>query len=665
LRLTIKYPLTIITMALAAALVTGLVAYQISEKELRLAAERQSIEILESRKAALSRYLKSIEQDLALMATNRTVQEALGEFTAGWSTIDGRPQDRLRTLYVDKNPHPSNAHEDLDQADDGSAYSRTHGRFHSWFRQYIEERSYHDIYLFDTKGNLVYTVLKEADYATNLENGRWHRTDLGHAFRTTSFNKFPGFQAYYDFKAYPPRQNEPASFLATPVFDSDENYLGVLAFQMQLDPMDEIMQVSAGMGKAGRVYLVGLDLLIRNDPKFPKASEVLKAGDPTEFVNLALEGVAGAREITGAKGDEVLIAYTSVSFAGQAWAIISEFDLIEVLAPVTEMRRVMIWAGLFIGLLVTIVGVWFAGGLSRPIVTMTNIMQRLAERDLDVEVPASGRADEIGAMEKTLVVFKENAVERQRAEEELSQANEELQELNELKNKFMGMAAHDLRNPLGAIRGMSQLIVDLDLGEEKEKEFILSINEVSDQMLELLNDLLDVSAIESGNFDLNWQAADIGELLKNRIELVSYSAEAKGISISAKIDDIPFIEFDSARINQVVDNLLTNAVKFSPPDSVIDTEVRLQDTTIDVVVRDHGQGIPAHEINKVFTAFEKLSAKPTAGEKSTGLGLAIVKRIVDAHGGTIGVESVSSEGTTFTVSLLRRPNKNTAEQSDG
>ena len=779
MRLMTKYPLTVVTVALAAALATGVVAFQISKKEMRLAAERQSIEILASRKAALGRYLNSIRQDLAFTVSSKNVRDSLPLFTDAWSLLDGDPEEQLQKLYIHDNPHPTDEKEQFDQASDGSIYSAVHGRYHPWFRQFLKERGYYDIFLFDTDGNLVYTVFKELDYATNLATGRWRSTDLGRAYRTTAFHKTPGFLAFFDFEPYEPSHGAPASFISTPVFDGDKNFIGVLAFQMPIGRINEIMQVSAGMGKSGKAYLVGPDLLVRNDTRFSTASEILKTKKPQEIVTNALQGLSGTAEIVDENGTEMLVTYTSITFGGETWAIIAEIELAEILAPVDEMRRIMIFAGLIIALFVTVIGIWLAGGLSRPIVAMTGIMQRLAERDLEVEVPVSGRTDEIGDMEKALIVFKENAVARQQAEtalqenkdllsaaiesiadgfmltdsagcivlfnrkfrglypnsfdliaegqtyenflrsgaergeypdamdradawveEQLSERqkksgvleipliggrwsriasrqlpsggrveihvdvtelkethvklatmNDELQDLNELKNKFMGMAAHDLRNPLSAIRGMTQLILELELGEEKEKEFISSIKDVSNQMLDLINDLLDVSAIESGKFDLKREAGNLGELLQSRIELVAFSADAKGICITTDIADLPAIDFDHARIHQVVDNILTNAVKFSPADSIIDTAVRLRGSMIDVVVQDHGQGIPANEVGKVFMAFEKLSSKPTAGEKSTGLGMAIAKKIVDAHGGEIKVDSVIGQGTTFTFSL--------------
>ncbi len=651
MRLTMKYPLTIVAIALATALVTGVVAFQKSKTELRLAAERQSLEILQSRKAGLSRYLKSIQQDLTLMASNKTVHDALTLFSDAWSRLDGDPEKTLQRLYIHDNPHHIGEKEGLDQADDGSGYSLIHGLYHPWFRKFQRERGYYDVFLFDTKGNLIYTVFKELDFATNLMDGPWRSTDLGHAYRTAAFNTYPDFQAFYDFKPYPPSNDDPASFIATPVIDNDDTFIGVLAFQMPTGRINEIMQVSAGMGETGRAYLVGQDLLVRNNTLHSNSSEILKIKKSAEVVNAALEGFSGVKEVINEKGTATLLTFTSINFLGHGWALITEIELAEILAPVTELGRYMIIAGLIIGLIVTLIGMVFAANQSRPLIAMTEVMKRLAERDLDVVIPATGRSDEIGDMEKTLAVFKETSVARQQAEAQLVDAVAELEELNELKNRFMGMAAHDLRSPIGAIRGMTELIMELDLGPEKEREYIALINGVSDQMLELINDLLDVSAIESGKFDLNPQRGCVSDVISSRIELAGFTAKAKGISISTDFGDMPLIEFDQARIAQVIDNLLTNAIKFSPSGSTIAVSTKGHETAIAVAVQDQGQGIAADEIDRVFLAFEKLSTKPTAGEKSTGLGLAIAKQIVEAHGGDIRVDSMHGDGATFTFTL--------------
>lgn len=233
----------------------------------------------------------------------------------------------------------------------------------------------------------------------------------------------------------------------------------------------------------------------------------------------------------------------------------------------------------------------------------------------------------------------------------LKRVEAELRELNEIKNRFLGMAAHDLRNPIGAIHGLANMILTLELDDGKKARFLEMISRTSDQMLALLNDLLDVSAIESSEFSLKRRAGSLGALLTERTGLVSINAEQKSIRLSCEVDDDTEIELDPDRLSQAIDNLLTNAVKYSPPGSMVETSVRRKGASLDLMVRDFGQGIATEEIGRLFMPFEKLSSTPTAGEKSTGLGLAITKKIVEAHGGTVRVDSVLGEGSTFTLSF--------------
>jgi len=232
-----------------------------------------------------------------------------------------------------------------------------------------------------------------------------------------------------------------------------------------------------------------------------------------------------------------------------------------------------------------------------------------------------------------------------------AEAEQRLQELNALKDKYLGIAAHDLRNPLSSIRGMSQMLIEMDLDKDTRKSFLESINRVSNQMLTLINDLLDVSVIESGGFELNLTEGNLSELVDERAGIATVNAQQKKITLSTDLQDVPNCMFDTERFRQVVDNLLTNAIKFSPSDTNIHLTCREIGTTIEIAVSDQGPGIPPEEIDKLFGAFETLSTRPTGGEKSTGLGLSIAKQIVDSHSGEIEVESKVGIGTTFVVRI--------------
>lgn len=237
--------------------------------------------------------------------------------------------------------------------------------------------------------------------------------------------------------------------------------------------------------------------------------------------------------------------------------------------------------------------------------------------------------------------------------EELTQANQKLVELNDLKNKFLGIASHDLRNPLASIRGYSKFLIDkgTQVKEETRQEFLTTIKNVSGNMLELISNLLDISVIESGQLKLNPKMSSMKKLAEEKIHLQQILADKKNIRLHSELQDIPEFYFDANRMGQVLDNLLSNAVKYSPPDKEVFVKLVSNGETMTFSVEDQGPGIDPEERGQLFEHFQKLSARPTAGESSSGLGLAIAQRIVEEHQGSIGVDSELGHGATFHFSL--------------
>lgn len=228
-----------------------------------------------------------------------------------------------------------------------------------------------------------------------------------------------------------------------------------------------------------------------------------------------------------------------------------------------------------------------------------------------------------------------------------------LVELNQQKNRFLGIAAHDLRNPLTSIRGLSEILLSEAAGSlnEEQREYLAVVHSASSGMLTLVNNLLDVSVIESGKLELERNCGSLKSLIEERIRIHKVLAKEKNISMIEELTDTGQSDFDSSKIAQVVDNLLSNAIKFSPSDSMIYITLSRQDNIPTVSVRDEGPGIPASDQETMFGEFHRLKAKPTGGEKSTGLGLAIVKKIVEAHGGTLNVKSQVGVGTELSFTL--------------
>jgi signal transduction histidine kinase len=235
-----------------------------------------------------------------------------------------------------------------------------------------------------------------------------------------------------------------------------------------------------------------------------------------------------------------------------------------------------------------------------------------------------------------------------RAVVEIRAQNGELVRLNEAKNRVLAAAAHDVRNPLGAI------LLYLDLLEEEPEQretSIPKIRRITHDTLDLLNSLLEFSRVEAGNLSVELSSVDPEEVVAQVLETETPSAQRKGLRLHVeRREEVAPVLADRLRLKEILNNLVDNAIKFSatiPPGR----EIRLILGRGWIAVQDQGPGFSEEDLGKVFAPFTRLSARPTGGESSTGLGLSIVKGMVEAMGGSLGLESVQGEGATFTVRL--------------
>jgi signal transduction histidine kinase/ligand-binding sensor domain-containing protein len=264
---------------------------------------------------------------------------------------------------------------------------------------------------------------------------------------------------------------------------------------------------------------------------------------------------------------------------------------------------------------------------------------------------------------QTLEIQSANA-ELLHANDELIKTNAALKEANSFKTRMISIVSHDLKNPLGSMLGLAKML-ESDIENQEQRSMAHDMGELASQMLGLVKDLLDSAAIETGKIDIEKSYIDIGEIITAIVWQYRSIAEKKEQSISLAVEASCLVDGDQRRLRQVFENLISNAVKYSPIGKTIWVTVENCPKTssiassaqscVRISIRDEGPGFTEDDKRKAFGHFQKLSAKPTGGESSSGVGLAIVKQITELHGGRVWIESIVGNGATFVVELPALP----------
>ena len=403
-----KLPLALLGSALLVSLGVGLASYLIGSQALRSSAETNLMTLASERGSQVSTYLKSVEDDLVATSRSEATVQALRDFGGAWLQFKVDPTAEVRKLYVDDNPNKENLAA-LDTLGTTGAYDVTHTRFHPGFRTQIGARGYRDLYLFDLKGFLVYSVTKSADFGTSFaEGGALATSSLGQVFQQAVAIENADDIVFADFAAYAPAADLPASFFAKPVFNAQGRKVGVLALQLPSERLDAVIGDRTGLGETGEVLVVGPDGLLRSDSTFTEANDALVTTFAGTMLDAALAGTSAQGESAAYRATDMLVAAAPITTRGQHWAAVAVMATDEVLAPVANMRNMMLLIGAGLLAVVAALGLLFSRTITKPITRLTDTMEALAQGDLEVEVRGAERTDELGAMARAVEVFREN-----------------------------------------------------------------------------------------------------------------------------------------------------------------------------------------------------------------------------------------------------------------
>ncbi|RVU86235.1 sensor domain-containing diguanylate cyclase [Leucothrix sargassi] len=419
MRITLKFPLVMITFALISALTTGAVAYLQAANSIKSQAKDHLYSLLESRESSLEHYIQAKTNSIQYHANSALIRDAFKEFSNAWSELPETPQQYLTSHYLSDNPYPAAQRQYLLAAKDGSKYSSVHEKYHPEFTSLIATGAFYDLFLLDTSGNVIYTVTKESDFATNLNDDAWSKTGLAMAFQKAAANPAENKLHFIDFSPYAPSNDDMASFVSIAVLNEQGKLSGILGFQLSIDKLNQVMQVTAGMGESGETYLVGPDLTMRSDSRFFSTSTILKTTVNTVPVQKAFKGESSVIIADDYRGISVYSAFKSFNLFGEQWAILAEKDESEVHAPIVSLNHLLIITGFIIGLLIAALGYFLSSDLATPIRSMTRSMNKLSKNDLSTNISVDERRDEVGLMADALIKFKRVALEKEKLKEEL------------------------------------------------------------------------------------------------------------------------------------------------------------------------------------------------------------------------------------------------------
>ena len=466
----------VIIVSLASAGVTGLVAYVGGRDSLETAAYDQLTAVRETKADHVEDYFWGIRNHLLTLSEDRMILAAMGDLAFRYSTAavpddpeiqaqhdaeleayyereflprlnetslhehtsaaEFIPEDpavrELQYQYIVENPNPTGSKEQYDGPDDGSGYASVHETYQPLMRNMLDRFGYYDMFLIDAAtGEIVYSVFKEVDFGTSLEDGPYSDSNLAEAFRAARDSGSPSFAGLEDFAEYEPSYDAPASFIASPIPGPDGGIVGVLAFQMPVDRINEIMTSneewqSHGLGESGETYLVADDFTLRSESRFLIEDKegyleaIAAAGLPQEIVSaidaldssigLQVVDTPGTRAAQAGRTDTdifedyrdvpVLSAYRPLRIPDVDWVIMSEIDEKEAFSGVEEFGRQALALFAIVAAIIVIIAIWFSGRLVKPINRLTASARTIAAGDLDVLIDTGG-SDEIGDLARS------------------------------------------------------------------------------------------------------------------------------------------------------------------------------------------------------------------------------------------------------------------------
>ncbi len=538
LNFSVKIPLIFILSSLLVSVITVYVVYV----DLSELAQKQVNEKLKNytdeRNASIQNYMQGLESMLRLNARNSV--EAAGKFEQDFYSIPGNPKMVLQTAYIRENPYPNGQKDGLNMSEAGLSYDFTHGQYHQTYKDIIDIYKLYDLFIVDTKGNIIYSVYKELDYATNLFTGEYRDTGLAMASRAAMEKREIIFS---DVEAYAPSANTPNMFMAHQIVENGK-VIGALAIQVPLGLLAENMLSNAQktLGKDGKTKIIGEDNIIRI------SSYKGDMGLETEFGNKELVKQAinegSSAGIVVEEGLEMLSFLELLKVGDNNWVVVSELEKglayessDKVLFEVTAVLLSLI---IIVSLIVIIFSKTLMNKLSRQI----EVMRKLSKGNLDLLIEGNHRGDEVGEIARALNVFQESARSKIESEKEQALERDEMQrknrqELADFAEKFNSQVTiiiDEVNKSAMSMQTTAQALSDVAHSADNQagaaasasESASLNVQTVASAAEELSGSINEISRQVGQSSETVGRATNVAESANNKVESLAASAQKIG-----------------------------------------------------------------------------------------------------------------------------------------
>ncbi|MDH5764710.1 MAG: response regulator [Gammaproteobacteria bacterium] len=726
-----KLIISFFILSLISLLVVTAVVYDTSRKSLTEIGYSRLASIKEEKKFQIQSYFENIMNAMAMFSRTPATIDAAKDLSQAFSDLKGvrlskDMDDNLRDFYqkefvpkidsnlesvyplsqvgrylqyyyISSNSFGLGDKNKLDNVVSNDEYFKEHYKYHSMFQDFRDSFGFYDVFIVDMTGDIVYSVYKETDYATNLLTGPYSNQNISKVYQKAVKNNNRG-GVFVDYAPYIPSYSSPACFISI-LIKEGERAVGVLIAQVSQKRINNIMTSgqtweSKGLGKTGETYLVGSDYLMRSDSRFlieEKADFIRRLNEHdvkedivsrinehnttimllpvvSESVRRGIRGEEGTQIIEDYRGEKVLSSFSALNIKGLEWVIVSEIDVEEVMAPVIHLKNVMVVSTaiivMFIVAMATVMGIRF----TYPIIYLLNACSDFGRGVMSL-LPLVNRNDEFKQLGEVMIQadrrimkqrldLEDEVSRRRKLQVSLMEARERAEIASKAKTQFLGQMSHELRTPLNHIVGFAQLL-EYDEGlSDQQKDSVGEIISSGRNLTEIIDKMLQYSDMMSEHHNITISEFDVGNLVISALHGIEMSAKEKSIKISLSEDfkqDYKVIG-DEQGAAVVLAEILKNAVQFNVAHGEIKIDSDFgRNGYFGVKVCDTGAGIEKDGIDEIFVPFSRMNKDTTIS--GVGIGLSNAYRLATSMAGDIHAESEVGVGSCFTVYFPNQSSK--------